>query len=141
MDLLALPVDAHGNLNGKKKVEFVKQLHEKACEHIEKRTEQYAAQANKGRKKEVFQPEDWVWVHMKNERFLAQRCSKFLPQEDGHFQVVAWTNEKGYQLDIFSRYNMSTTFNIFDISPFDVDDDSKMNPCEERGMMRTIKEI
>lgn len=57
------------------------------------------------------------------------------------FQVVARTNEKGYILDLFSQYNMSTTFNIFYLSPFDVDDDSKMNPCEERGMMRTIKEI
>lgn len=105
-----------------------------------KKTEQYAAQANKGRKKEGFRREDWFWVHKINERFPAQRCSKFLPREDGHFQVVARTNEKGDKLDLFSQYNMSTTFNIFDLSPFDVDDNSKMNPCEERGMMRTIKE-
>lgn len=80
-------------------------------------------------------------MHMINERFPAQRCSKFLHGKMAIFQVVARTNEKGYILDLFSQYNMSTTFNIFDLSPFDVDDDSKMNPCEERGMMRTIKEI
>lgn len=94
-----------------------------------KKTEQYAAQANKGRKKEVFRREDWFQrEHMINERFPAQRCSKFLPREDGHFQVVARTNEKCYKLDLFSQYNMSTTFNIFDLSPFDIDDDSKMKP-------------
>jgi hypothetical protein len=32
--------------------------------------------ANKRRKHVVFQPGDWVWVHMRNERFPAHRKSK-----------------------------------------------------------------
>ena len=51
LDLIPLPVEERVNLDGKKKAEFVKQLHEKVRQHIERRTEQYATQANKGRKK------------------------------------------------------------------------------------------
>ncbi|KAH9705002.1 Endonuclease [Citrus sinensis] len=73
-----------------------------ACEKVsfEKRTEQYATQANKGRKQVVFQPGDWVWVHMRKERFPAQRRSKLLPRGDGPFQVVARINENAYKLDL-----------------------------------------
>ncbi|KAH9716808.1 hypothetical protein KPL71_021586 [Citrus sinensis] len=105
--------------------EFVKQLHERTRQHIEKRTEQYATQANKGRKQVVFQPGDWVWVHMRKERFPAQRRSKLLPSGDGPFQVVARINDNAYKLDLPGEYNVSATF--------DVGEDSRMNPFEERG--------
>ncbi|KAH9686207.1 hypothetical protein KPL70_014288 [Citrus sinensis] len=49
LDLTPLPVSEHVNLDDKKKVEIVKQIHEKAKFNIERRTEQYAKQANKGR--------------------------------------------------------------------------------------------
>ncbi|KAH9792721.1 hypothetical protein KPL71_004248 [Citrus sinensis] len=127
LDLLPLPMD------GKKKAEFVKQFHERTRQHIEKRTEQYATQANKGRKQVVFQPGDWVWVHMRKERFPAQRRSKLLPRGDGPFQVVARINDNAYKLDLPGEYNVSATFNVSDLSPFDVGEDSRTNPFEERG--------
>ncbi|KAH9648162.1 WD REPEATS REGION domain-containing protein [Citrus sinensis] len=100
LDLLPLPIDKRASMNGKKKAEFVKQLHERTRQHIEKRTKQYATQANKGRKQVVFQPGDWVWVHMRKERFPAQMRSKLLPKGDGPFQVVARINDNAYKLDL-----------------------------------------
>ncbi|KAH9782171.1 ADP-ribosyl cyclase/cyclic ADP-ribose hydrolase [Citrus sinensis] len=120
-------------MDGKKKAEFVKQLHERTRQHIEKRTEQYATQANKGRKQVVFQPGDWVWVHMRKERFPAQRRSKLLSRGDDPFQVVARINDNAYKLDLPGEYNVSATFNVSDLSPFDVGEDSRTNPFEERG--------
>ncbi|GKV06323.1 hypothetical protein SLEP1_g18224 [Rubroshorea leprosula] len=76
LDLLPLPIDEQASLDGKKKADVVKQLHERVRQNIERRIEQYAKQANKGRKKVVFEPGDWVWVHMRKERFPAQRRSK-----------------------------------------------------------------
>ncbi|KAH9680016.1 Endonuclease [Citrus sinensis] len=133
LDLLPLPINERASIDGKKKAEFVKQLHERTHQHIEKRTEQYATQANKGRKQVVFQPGDWVWVHMRKERFPAQRRSKLLPRGDGPFQVVARINDNAYKLDLPGEYNVSATFNVSDLSPFDVGEDSRTNPFEERG--------
>ena len=44
-------------------------------------------------------------------------------------------------MDLPGEYNISATFNVFDLSPFDVGDDSRMNPFEERGNDENYKEF
>ena len=36
-------------------------------------------------------------------------------------------------MDLPGKYNISATFNVSNLSPFDVGDDSRTNPFEERG--------
>ncbi|KZV40417.1 hypothetical protein F511_43065, partial [Dorcoceras hygrometricum] len=56
MDLLSLPMSERLNLDGKKKAEYVRTLHEKVRSNIEKNIQQYTRQANKGKKKVTFEP-------------------------------------------------------------------------------------
>ncbi|XP_073061780.1 uncharacterized protein [Primulina eburnea] len=100
LDLMSLPVSERLNLDGKKKAEFVRSLHEKVKANIEKRNEQYAKQANKGKKKVVFEKGDWVWLHLRKERFPEKRRSKLLPRGDGPFQVLERINDNAYKLDL-----------------------------------------
>ena len=65
--------------------ELMKQIHEKAREHILQKNEQYTSHANKGSKRVVFEPGDCVWLHMRKQRFPPQRRSKLQPRGDGHF--------------------------------------------------------
>ena len=67
---------------------------------------------------------------MRKERFPACRRSKIHPRGDGPFQVLKRINDNAYKWELPGEYNISTTFNVFDLSPFD---DSRMNPFEERG--------
>ena len=90
-------------------------------------------QANKGRHHVVFEPGDWVWVHMCKERFPAQRRSKLLPRGDGPFQVLEHINNNAYKLDFPGEYTVSATFNVTDLSPFDEGDDLRTNPFQEEG--------
>ncbi|XP_071905956.1 uncharacterized protein [Coffea arabica] len=60
LDLVPLPSSERVNLDGKKRAEFVKQLHEKTRVNIKKRTAQYMKHANKGCRKIVFESGDWV---------------------------------------------------------------------------------
>ncbi|KAK4841756.1 hypothetical protein QYF36_009976 [Acer negundo] len=101
LDLIPLPVNEHVNLDGKKKAEFVKQIHEKTRQNIERRTEQYANQANKGH-----------GFHMRKERFPVQRLSILLPRGDGPFQVIERINDNAYKLDLPGEYNISASFNM-----------------------------
>ena len=68
LDLLPLPINEMTSLDGEKKVEMVKKLHESVRKHIQKKNEQYATKANKGRQQVLFEPSDWVWVHMRKNK-------------------------------------------------------------------------
>jgi hypothetical protein len=131
LDLTSLPVSERVNLDGKKKAEFVKMIHEKARLNIERRTKQYVHQANKGRKKLVFEPGDWVWLHLRKDRFPEKRRSKLLPRGDGPFQVVERINDNAYKLDLPGEYGVSASFNVADLSSFDVGDDLRANHSQE----------
>ena len=48
-------------------------------------------------------------------------------------QVLARINDNAYKLDFPSEYNISATFNVSNLSPFDVGDNSRTNPFEEKG--------
>uniref|UniRef100_A0A2N9G2N0 Retrotransposon gag domain-containing protein n=1 Tax=Fagus sylvatica TaxID=28930 RepID=A0A2N9G2N0_FAGSY len=58
--------EAHGGVNertsldGQKKAEMVKKLYESVRQHIEKKNEQYANKANKGRRQVIFEPGDYL---------------------------------------------------------------------------------
>ena len=97
------------------------------------------SKANKGRRQVLFEPGDWVWVHMRKKRFPAYRRSKLYPRGDGPFQVLERINDNAYKLDLSGEYNISATFNVSDLSPFDVGDNSRTNPFEDRGIMRINK--
>ncbi|GKV07030.1 hypothetical protein SLEP1_g18841 [Rubroshorea leprosula] len=105
---LPLPTDERASLDGKKKAEVVKQLHERVQQNIKRRTEQYANQANKGR-------------------------STLQPRGDRPFQVIARTNDNAYKLEFPGEYNVSATFNVSDLSSFDVRDELRTNLFEEKG--------
>jgi len=135
--LLPVPSDIALNLDGAKKADVVKKLHERISQAITKRNEQIAARVNKSRKKMVFQPGDWVWVHMSKERFPTQRKSKLMPRGEGPFQVLSKITDNAYKIDLPSEYgNVSATFNVAHLSPFDADEhsDSWTNPSKGEGV-------
>nr|XP_027063881.1 uncharacterized protein LOC113690241 [Coffea arabica] len=53
----------------------------------------------------IFEPGDWVWLHLHKERFPVQRRSKLLPQGDGPFQVLERVNNNAYKLDLLDEGN------------------------------------
>jgi hypothetical protein len=58
---------------------YVKKIHEKTKEAIEKRSKYYAEWANKHRKKVTFEPRDLVSVHLHKDHFLEKHKSKLMP--------------------------------------------------------------
>lgn len=134
LDLLPMPnVSVFKHKEGQAKADYVKKLHERVKDQIERKNKSYAKQANKGRKKVVFEPGDWVWVHMRKERFPEQRKSKLQPRGDGPFQVLERINDNAYKVELPGEYNVSSTFNVSDLSLFDADGESDLrtNPSQE----------
>ncbi|KAL4304182.1 hypothetical protein GQ457_10G010270 [Hibiscus cannabinus] len=82
LDLLPLPQEQVISKDGKARADYVKRLHQHVKENLERRTQQYEKQENKGRKRVTFDAGYWVWVHFRKEQFPAQRRSKLLSRGD-----------------------------------------------------------
>ena len=80
-----------------------------------------------------FELGDWVWMHMRTERFPKQRRLKLIPRGDGPFQIIERINDNAYKVDLPGEYGINATFNVVDLSFFDIGDDSRSNTFEERG--------
>ena len=106
------------------KVDYVRKQHKEVKAQVEEKGEGYSKQANKGRKKVIFDLGDGVWVHMRKEMLTRQRKSKLQPRRDGPFQVLEMIIDNAYKIDLPSKYNMSSTFNMFDLSPFTAGDEA-----------------
>lgn len=60
------------------------------------------------------------WLGMgtyEKERFPKQHNSKLDPWEDRPFQVLKCSNNNAYKIDLPEKYNVSGTFNVYDLSP------------------------
>ncbi|KAL4348585.1 hypothetical protein GQ457_17G008700 [Hibiscus cannabinus] len=132
LDLVPLPLTDICSLDGEQKAELVKTIHLKAKQRMEKINQTNATRANKGRKQVIFKPGDWVWVHLRKERFPSRRKTKLDPRRDEPFQVLERINDNAYRIDLPGEYNVSSSFNVADLSPFDISD-SRSNPFEEGG--------
>jgi hypothetical protein len=125
-----MPVKERASLDGKAKAELVRKMHEKAKATMIKVGEQNRRFANKGRRPVVFKPGDFVWVHFRKERFPAQRKSKLQSRGDGPFEVLERINDNAYKVDLPGDYGVSATFNVADLSPYDISD-LRSNPFQE----------
>jgi hypothetical protein len=140
LDLLPLPIQETENMEASKRAEFVKKIHMKTKEAIEKKGKDNASRVNQKRKEVLFQPGDMVWVHFRKDRFPEKRKSNLLPRGVGPYKVLAKINDNAYKIDFpVEEFGVSNSFNVVDLTPYEEDDldASRSTPFEGGRMMRT----
>ncbi|KAK1680991.1 hypothetical protein QYE76_041839 [Lolium multiflorum] len=118
LDILPLPLHQRTNMDFDKRTTAMKKLHEETRATIQDHVLRQATRLNAKKKERVFEEGDLVWVHLRKERFPQERNSKLKPRGDGPFKVLKRINNNAYVIDIpTSKYLVSNTFNISDLSP------------------------
>nr|XP_025671040.1 uncharacterized protein LOC112770817 [Arachis hypogaea] len=100
LDLLLLPLSDLISLDAEGKAKKVKAMHLKVRDLLEKKNGLIAQKVNKGQRQLFFEPGDWIWVHLRNEKFLTQRKSKLDPRGDDPFHVLERINNNAYNIDL-----------------------------------------
>ena len=77
----------------------------------------------------LFRSGDLVRIHLRKERFPEERNSKLKPRGDGPYKVLKRINDNAYVIDIpQSKYAVSNSFNVSDLSPYYGEDDEMEEP-------------
>jgi hypothetical protein len=78
----------------------------------------YRIADSKGQKKVKLEPRDFVWLHLRKERFPDLRKSKLMFCVHGPFKILEKINDNIYKLELPSEFGVSPTFNISDLRPY-----------------------
>jgi hypothetical protein len=87
----------------------------------------------------TFEPGDFVWIHLRKERFPEKLKSNLMPRGGGPFKLLGKINDNAYKIELPKDYGVSTTFTIADLTPYFGPEESELRttPFKEGGVMRT----
>ncbi|XP_057543321.1 uncharacterized protein LOC130821549 [Amaranthus tricolor] len=134
VSLIDLPSHCRPHGDAKQHAEDMMTIHRQTQKHIEQATAKYQQKVNSSTSApHKFKIGDWVWIHLRKERFPRQRKNKLMPRADGPFQITEKYGDNAFKIDLPNRYGVSPIFNIGDLQPYYAESELGTIRAEEGG--------
>jgi len=134
-DLAPQPYLEKENEDAKEKMKLMESIHEETKRRLEAMAERYKQRADKSKKHVVFEPGEFVWAHLRKDRFPHLRSNKLKPRAAGPFKVLKRIGDNAYELELPSDWQVHSSFNVADLTSCEPPDDDERSV--ELGTIQT----
>jgi hypothetical protein len=118
IDILPLATSERIHSDAKGRADFILKMHETTKYNTEKMTEKYRVASSKGKREVKLEQGDFLWLHLRKNRFPDLRKSKLMPRADDSFKIIEKINDNAYKFELPPEFGVSPTFNILDLRPY-----------------------
>ncbi|PON91369.1 hypothetical protein TorRG33x02_129320 [Trema orientale] len=113
--------------------EQVAQTYKDVKEMLELSNAKYKEEADKRRRKKIYQEANLVMIHLRKQRFSMGIYNKLQAKKLGLFRIIKKINDNAYTLELPPNLQISPTFNVSDIYDYFSPDDAPTSCFETRS--------
>lgn len=133
--LVHLHLQDRGAWSAERQLAEAQRIHAQVHHNIVQANAKYKAKADRGFKESRhFKVGDYVWVHLRKDRFPSQRSNKLKPKADGPFPIIAKAGDNAYTVALPDSYGVSSTFNVGDLAPYHQESELRTIPFQQEGI-------
>ena len=135
VSLIDLPVCDSKSMEAEDMIKQMEAVHKQVHDNLEITNTKYKQQTDKHlRGRQPIKEGDLVWVYLRKERFPQLRKNKLMPRAIGPYPVKKQYGENAFEIQLLAEYNISSTFNIGDLTLYEPDKELRTILSQEGGI-------
>lgn len=132
--LIEVPSNNKFHLTAKEQADMLMKIHKQVHDNKVKANQQYQHRKNKGLKDtRTLKVGDFVWIHLRKERFPLMRKNKPMSRAIDPYQIIANLDKMQVKVDLPEEYGVSSIFNIGYLLPYLKETELRTIPSKQGG--------